>query len=151
MAAEQGQLRDRRADGAASQASIAGAIHEVSERAQLLVREEIELAKAELTQKVTSIAKGAAVGAAAGIFVVTALLFVLHGLSWLAWDLLFKGTNYYWGFFIVAAALLLLGAIAGFLAARLFKFGTPPTPKMAIDEAKLIRETVTSSSPMETV
>jgi hypothetical protein len=151
LAAEQGQLGDRRADGAATQASIAGAIQEVSERAQLLVREEIELAKAELTQKVTSIAKGAAVGAAAGIFVVTALLFVLHGLSWLAWDLLFKGTNYYWGFFIVAAALLLLGAIAGFVAARLFKFGTPPTPKMAIDEAKLIRETVTSSSPRETV
>jgi hypothetical protein len=151
LAAEQGQLGDRRADGAATQASIAGAIQEVSERAQLLVREEIELAKAELTQKVTSIAKGAAVGAAAGIFVVTALLFVLHGLSWLAWDLLFKGTNYYWGFFIVAAALLLLGAIAGFVAARLFRFGTPPTPKMAIDEAKLIRETVTSSSPRETV
>jgi hypothetical protein len=149
--AEQGQLGDRRADGAASQASIAGAIQEVSERAQLLVREEIELAKAELSQKVTSIAKGAAVGAVAGIFIVTALLFVLHGLSWLAWDLLFKGTNSYWGFFIVAAALLLLGAIAGFLAARWLKFGTPPTPKMAIDEAKLIRETVTSSSPRETV
>jgi hypothetical protein len=151
LAADPHPLAEPRGDGSASQASIAQAIQEVSDRAQVLVREEIELAKAELTQKVTKLAKGAAVGAAAGVFVLSALLFVLHGLSWLAWDLLFKGTNYFWGFFIVAAALLLLGALAGFLAARALKSGSPPTPTMAIDEARLIRETVTSSSPRETV
>ncbi len=60
--------------------SIAAAISEVSERATLLVREEIELAKTEVTEKVGKLAKGAVVAVAAGIFLVTALFFVLIGL-----------------------------------------------------------------------
>ena len=134
-----------------SQVSIAAAIQEVSDRAQILVREEIELAKAEVTQKISKLAKGAVVAAAAGAFVIAALVLILHGLSWLVWDLAFHGTNYYWGFLIVAGALLLLGGLAGFLAARAFKSGAPPKPEMAIEEAKRIRETVTSSKPAETV
>jgi hypothetical protein len=47
--------------------------------------------------------------------------------------------------------LFLLGAIAGLIAARAFKRGAPPTPEMAIDEAKRIRETVQSSQPEQTV
>ena len=42
------------------------AIQEVSEKASLLVREEVALAKAELTEKAAGLAKGAAIGAAAG-------------------------------------------------------------------------------------
>ena len=38
--------------------NIAQAIQEVSERATLLVREEIELAKAEVTEKVTKLDQG---------------------------------------------------------------------------------------------
>ncbi len=38
--------------------NIAAAISEVSERAQLLVREEIELAKAEVTEKATQAGQG---------------------------------------------------------------------------------------------
>ena len=123
-------------------AQIAQAIQEVSDRAQILVREEIELAKAEVTTKVTKLAKGAAVGAAAGIFVVVAMLFLLHGLAWFAWWALPVGdSQIFWGFLFVAALFLVLGAIAGYLAARWLKSGAPPTPQMAIDEAKLIRET----------
>jgi hypothetical protein len=48
---------------------------------------------------------------------------------------------------IVAVVLFLVGAIAGFVAARLFKRGSPPTPQMAIEEAQLIRGTVTGSQP----
>jgi uncharacterized membrane protein YqjE len=131
--------------------SIAQAIQEVSERAQLLVREEIELAKTEVTEKVSKLIKGAVVGMAAGIFVVCGLLFVLHGLAWLAWYELFPDWQFFWGFFIVAAVLFLLGALAGFMAARAFKAGSPPTPELAIDEAKRIRETVQSSQPERTV
>ena len=43
--------------------------------------------------------------------------------------------------------LFIVGAIAGLLAARLFKRGSPPTPQMAIEEGKLIKETVTTSHP----
>jgi hypothetical protein len=127
--------------------NIATAISEVTERATLLIREEIELAKAEVTEKVTRLLKGIVVGAAAGIFVVTALLFVLHGFSWLVTFALFNNSKPFWGFFIVAAALLALGALAGYLAARAVRSGAPPTPDMAIDEARKIRDTVAAPGP----
>jgi uncharacterized membrane protein YqjE len=131
--------------------NIARAIDEVSQRALVLVHEEIELAKAEVTVKVTKLVRGAVVGIAAGIFAVFGLLFLLHGLAWLAWFELFPDNQYFWGFFVVAAVLFLLGALAGFMAARAFKAGSPPTPELAIDEAKRIRTTVQSSQPERTV
>lgn len=131
-------------EGEQRSANLAAAITEVSERASLLVREEIELAKAEMTQKATRIAKGAVVGIAAGVFVVMALFFALVGLAWLLYFELPIGNQftYFWGFFAMAVILLLLGVIAGFAAAKAVKAGSPPTPKMAIEEARKIRETV---------
>jgi uncharacterized membrane protein YqjE len=131
--------------------NISQAIQEVSDRATLLVREEIELAKAEVTEKVTKLIKGAVVGIAAGIFIVFALIYLLHGFAWLTWYELFPDQQYFWGFFVVAAVLLLLGALAGYIAARAMKSGAPPTPVMAIDEAKLIKETVQSKHPERTI
>jgi uncharacterized membrane protein YqjE len=124
--------------------NLAATVQEISERASLLVREEIELARAEMTEKLTKLAKGAAVGAAAGIFAIVGLLFLLHGLAWLAWyELPVNDQSFFWGFFLVAAVLFILGGLAGFLAARYFRKGSPPTPKMAIDEAKKTKETLT--------
>jgi hypothetical protein len=132
--------------------NIAQAIQDVSEKAQLLVREEIELAKAEITQKMTTLARGAVIGAAASVFVVGALILLLHGFAWLAfWAIPFPSDQIFWGFFVVAAILFVLGGLAGWLAARAFKAGSPPAPQMAIEEAKLIRETVQSPHPEETV
>jgi uncharacterized membrane protein YqjE len=131
--------------------NIAQAIQEVSDRATLLVREEIELAKVEVTEKVTRLIKGAVVAIAAGIFVVFALIYLLNGFAWLTWYELFPDQQYFWGFFVVAAVLLLLGALAGYIAARAMKSGAPPTPAMAIDEAKLIKETVQSKHPERTI
>jgi hypothetical protein len=131
---------------------IVQAIADVSEKAQLLVREEIELAKAEVTQKVTKLGKGAAVAAAAGVFVLGALVMILFGFALLAyWAIPFPEEQYFWGFFTVAAILLLLAALAGYLAFRAFKAGSPPTPDMAIKEAKLIKETVSADHPGGTV
>jgi uncharacterized membrane protein YqjE len=125
------------------------AIQDVSEKMSLLVREEIELAKTEVTEKVTKLAKGAAVGVAAGIFAVFGLIYLGHGVAWLIWKLLAGGgsDNFWIGFIIVAVILFLLGGLAGFLAARFFKRGAPPVPQMAIEEGKLIKETVTSQHP----
>jgi predicted phage tail protein len=135
-----------------SQASIVDAINEVSDKAQLLVREEIELAKAEITAKLTALARGAAVGAAAGIFVIAGLVLFLHGLAWLAyWLIPVPDGTFFWGFFIVAGVLFVLGGIAGFLAARWLKSVSSPAPHMAIEEAKLIRDTVKSSDPETTI
>jgi uncharacterized membrane protein YqjE len=123
--------------------NIAATITEVSERAQVLVREEIELAKTEVTEKVTGLIRGAIVGVAAGVFVVMALVFALVGCAWLLYYYL-PGNNqtYFWGFFAMAVILLVLGALAGLLAARAVKRGAPPVPSMAIEEAQKIRETV---------
>lgn len=133
-------------------ANLVQAIQEVSEKAQILVREEIELAKAEVTEKVTRLGKGAAVAAAAGIFVGAAMVMILFGLAWLAyWAIPFPDGQYFWGFFTVAAILLLLAALAGYIAYRALQAGSPPAPKMAIEEAKLIKETVQAEHPETTL
>jgi uncharacterized membrane protein YqjE len=125
--------------------NIAQAISEVSERATVLVREEIELAKAELSEKMSKLVKGAVVGIAAGVFLVMAVIFALVGFAWLLYYYL-PGNNftYFWGFFAMAVILVLLGALAGFIAARAVKRGAPPVPSMAIEEAVKIREAVSS-------
>ncbi len=127
--------------------NIATAITEVSERATTLVREEIELAKAEVTEKVTRLARGAIVAGAAGIFFIVALIFVLNGFAWLLYyELPIGGTfTYFWGFFAMAIILVVLGIAAGLLAYRLVKKSSPPVPNMAIEEARKIRETVSAS------
>lgn len=122
---------------------LATAIQDVSQKASLLVHEEIELAKAEMTDKVTKLIKGAAVGIVAGIFAVGGLIYLLHALSWLIWQVIGGTDNYWIGFLIVAIGLFVFGGIAGFVAARFVKRGAPPTPVMAIEEGKLIKETLT--------
>jgi uncharacterized membrane protein YgcG len=128
---------------------IAAAITEVSERASMLVREEIELAKAEVAEKASKLAKGAVVGLAAGIFFLTALFFVLIGCAWLLYYYLPIGNQftYFIGFFAMALILVILGLIAGLIAARAVKRGAPPTPDMAIEEARRIRDTVSAGAP----
>ncbi len=123
--------------------NLAKTITEVSERASLLVREEIELAKAEIFEKLTKLLRGAVVGLVAGIFALLALLYFLGGFAWLISIELFPRGKYYAGFFVVGVLLLALGAVGGFLAARWLKAAAPPTPSMAIDEARKIRASVT--------
>ena len=124
---------------------LARAIQDVTERAQLLVREEIALAKAEMTDKISKLIKGAVFGLVAGIFAVFALIYLLHSLSWGLWDLIGTGAGPWLGFLITGLLILVIGAIAGFIAMRLIKKGTPPTPQMAIEEAQLIKGTLTAS------
>jgi uncharacterized membrane protein YqjE len=122
--------------------SLATAVTEVSEKLSVLVREEMELAKAEVTEKVSSIARGAAAVAVGAVFGVFALVFVLLTIAWAIND----ATGDLWlGFAIVMVVLLLLTGGAFMFALRKLKVGAP-TPKMAIDEAKKIRATVSSGS-----
>jgi uncharacterized membrane protein YqjE len=130
---------------------MARAIQDVTEKAQLLVREEIELAKAEMTDKVTKLIKGAVFGIVAGVFAVFALIYLLNALSWGINDLLDVSTALWAGFLITGGLILLLGAIAGFIAMRLVKKGSPPTPQLAIEEAQLIKGTLTAPSGSQAV
>lgn len=126
--------------------SIATTVTEVSERMSKLVREEIELAKAEMTQKVSSIARGAVAVAAGAVFGVFAIVFLLSTLAWGLNAILVDGAGNIWiGFAIVFGVLSLLSLITFLFAWRKLRVG-PPTPKLAIEEAKRIRETVTASS-----
>jgi uncharacterized membrane protein YqjE len=124
--------------------NIATTIAEVSERATLLVREEVELAKAEVTEKAVKLIKGTIVGLVAGVFFFTALMFVLIGCAYLLYYYLPVGdeNTFFYGFFAMAVILVVLGAIAGLIAARAVKRGSPPMPNMAIEEARKIRDTV---------
>jgi len=131
---------------------MARAVQDVTERAQLIFREEIELAKAEMTEKITKLIKGAVFGIVAGVFAVFALIYLLHSLSWGLWDILYDGGDNFWlGFLITGVLILLLGAIAGFIAMRLIKRGSPPKPKLALEEAQLIKGTLTASPASRTV
>ena len=126
---------------------LAQAIQEASERASLLVREEIELAKAEMAEKLSKLVKGAVVGAVAGIFAVFGLIYLLHAAAWGIWQATGTQTSFWIGFLVVAVVLFVLGAIAGLVAYRSLKKGSPPAPTMAIEEGRLIKETVSSSRP----
>jgi uncharacterized membrane protein YqjE len=124
--------------GGTAEKSLGEIVSDVSEKASLLVREEIELAKAEVTDKVSKLAKGAGVGAAAGVFAIFGVMMLFHTLAWLLVDL-FDWNAIWAGFAIVTGFLFLLALIAGLVAARLFKRGAPPTPQLAIEEAKRTR------------
>jgi uncharacterized membrane protein YqjE len=127
--------------------NIATAITEISERATLLIHEEIELAKAEVTEKATKLIRGTLVGVVAGVFFVTALILLLVGGAWLIYYYLPVGDfAYFWGFFAMAAILVVLGVLAGWVAAKVVKRAAPPVPEMAIEEARRIRETVSSQA-----
>jgi hypothetical protein len=134
-----------------STSELAQAVQDVTDRATLIIREEIELAKAEVSTKLAKLAKGAAVGAAAGVFVLAGLIYFLHAVAWLIYRLIYPGggINYWVGFGIVGVVLFLLAALAGFLAWRFVRSGTPPTPKLAIEEAHRIRETVAAAKSTE--
>jgi len=122
---------------------ISAALQEVTERAQLIVREEIELARTEVTEKISKIVKGAVIGATAGVFFVAALTQALTGLSFLSYYVLpGKQFQFFWGFFFIAGVLVILGGVAGFVASRVLRSGNPPRPDMAIEEAQRIRDTV---------
>lgn len=118
---------------------IGDLVVEVTENASTLIREEIELAKAEVSEKVGKIVRGSAVGAAAGVFAFLALILIMHGIAWVLAEELFDGKAWP-GFFIEAAIFLLIAALAGFIASRALKAGAPPVPEQAIAEAKLTKE-----------
>ena len=117
--------------------SLGEIVTEVSEKASLLVREEIELAKAEVKDKVSKLTRGAVVAGAAGVFAIFGITMLFHTLAWFLVDLL--DSSIWVGFLIVTVLLFVFAGIAGLVAFRFIKRGSPPTPDMAIEEAKRTR------------
>ena len=75
---------------------------------------------------------------AAGVFVVFALIYAFHALALFLADVL--DIKVWAGYGLVTIGLFLLAIVAGLVALRLFKRGAPPTPDLAIEEAKRTRE-----------
>jgi len=130
--------------------SVGEMVVDVSERVSSLVREEIELAKAEVSEKISQLARGGAVGIAAGVFAFLGLILLMHAIAWLLNDLFFD--NDVWaGFLIEGIIFFLVAGVAGYLAYRAFQKGAPPIPEMAIDEGKRIKQTLESGTTPEPV
>ncbi len=126
--------------------SVGELVLDVSERVSVLVREEIELAKTEVSEKVSKLLRGSVVGIAAGVFVLLGLAMVMHAIAWVLDDYLFS--DHIWiGFTIEAGMWFVIAAIAGLVAFRAVKAGAPPTPELAIEEARRTKETLTGSTP----
>ncbi len=135
MAADNGQ-----------QDSIASAITQVSDNLGRLVHDEIELAKAEVTQKGKSLLRGVGAVAAGAVFGFFALITGLITIGWALDAIFVSGVGDIWvGFAILTGGLIVLALLSGLLAWRGLKVGAP-TPTMAIDEARRIRETVSNST-----
>jgi len=83
-------------------------VNRISLNASALVREEIELAKAEMEIKFQRLVRGAIIGATAGFFVFLGLIFVFHTLAWGLNDVF---GSLWLGFLITTGVLMLLAAI----------------------------------------
>ncbi|HEY8467764.1 MAG TPA: phage holin family protein [Solirubrobacterales bacterium] len=121
--------------------SLGELVIDVSERVTLLVREEIELAKAEIAEKARKLLTGSVVGIVAGALAFLGFIMLMHAFAWLLNDLFFESTPWL-GFLIEAVLWFLVAALAGLFAYRAVRAGSPPAPTMAIEEAKEIRETL---------
>lgn len=115
-------------------------VNDVTSKANLLVKEEIELAKAEIAIKAKRLGLGAVLIAVAGVFGVFFLIFFLHmlALGFADWFSL----KAWVGYAMVCILLLVFAAVLALVARRMFKKGSPPVPEMAIEEAKKTRAAI---------
>ena len=121
--------------------SVGELVLDVSERVSILIREEIELAKTEIREKVNKLVQGSVVGIAAGVFALMGLAMLMHGIAWLLNDLFFEG-DVWIGFLVEAVFWFGVAAGAGYFAFRSVQAGAPPTPDLAIEEARRTKETL---------
>jgi hypothetical protein len=132
------------ANNNASTENLVQAVTDVSDRVSNLVREEFELAKAEVTIKAKSLLRGTVAVFAGAVFGVFAIFIGLEAAAWALNAILVPGAGSIWEGFLIVFGVLAVLAIASFLFAWTKLKTGPPAPTMAIDEAKRIRETVSS-------
>jgi hypothetical protein len=110
----------------------------VTRRLQTLVQLNLELAKLEGKQKATALGVAGGLAVLAALLVVYAIGFVFAsaaaGLS--------EAVPLWLALLIVAGVIVLLAAIAGYLAVRSARKASPPTPSQAIEEAERTIETL---------
>jgi uncharacterized membrane protein YqjE len=105
---------------------------DLSEQSSRLVRQEVRLAKAELSAKMSEMARAAALFAVAAV----AGFFVLWALSWAALEAL-AGVMPRWGAaLIVAGVWALIAGIAALIARSRSRRAMPPVPEETVETLK---------------
>jgi uncharacterized membrane protein YqjE len=126
--------------------SLGEIVADVTSKFQLLIREEIELAKAEITTKGKKLGTGIAMASAALVTLLFFSIFFFIALAELLNDLFWD--DYPWaGYGVVAALFLLVTILLVLFGVRLIKKGSPPAPEMAIEEAKATRAVLEEARP----
>ena len=112
----------------------------VTRRIQSLAQLNIELAKAEGTQKATALGMAGALGAVAAVLVIYGIGFALAtaaaGLS--------EALPLWLSLLIVTGVILVLAAVAGLLARQSARKASPAKPSQAIEEAQQTVEALRS-------
>jgi cobalamin biosynthesis protein CobD/CbiB len=125
-----------------SEKTVGELVFEVTEQTSNLIREEIELAKTEVSEKVTTLARGSAVGVAAGVFAFLALILLMQAFA-LGLNSLFNFQPWV-GYLIEGLIFIAIAAGAGLFAYRSFEKTGAPVPSEAIAEAQKTRAVLTS-------
>lgn len=121
-----------------SEKTIGELVFEVAEQTTILVRDEIELARTEITEKISTLARSSAVAVAAGVFAFLAFLLLMHAFALGLNSLFFEGEP--WAGYLVEAVIFIAVAIgAGLFAKKSFEETGPPVPTEAIEQAEKAR------------
>lgn len=108
--------------------SLGQLVGRMTETMSTLVRDEIQLAQAQLAEKGKAVGAGAALLAVAGVFGLFGLGWLLHAL-YLALDLALPG----WAAaLIVAGVVLVVAAVAALVGKAMLSKGPTPQPKESI-------------------
>lgn len=118
-----------------SEKTVGELVYEVTEKTSNLIREEIELAKTEVSEKLSTLARGSVVGIAAGVFAFLALILLMHAFALGLNSLFFEGKPWA-GYLIEAVIFIAIAAGAGAFAYKSFEDTGAPVPTDAIEEAQ---------------
>lgn len=123
---------------------VAEALQSISASVSQLVSEEIALAKAEVSHKISRLGVGSGIGVAAGAFLFFALITASHALAWGLFALT-GGTHVWLGYLLATIIFILLGLLAGFAAYRILSKSGAPVPTQALAEVQATKQAVTDA------
>ena len=134
-------MHTRDADQAPGAAGLSVSARHVADHARSLVRLELELAKLELTKKLSAFGVGSGLLVGAAVFGLFALGFLLATVA----AALTLALPTWLALLVTALLLIALAATLALVGVRLLKQATPPVPEQAIDEAKRTTEVIKSN------
>jgi putative superfamily III holin-X len=115
---------------------LSGAARRVADHARSFVRLELQLAAAELRQKVVKLAAGIALVVLAAVLFLFGLAFALASAA----AAIATAVSVWLALLVVFGGLVLVAGLLGAIGVVLLRRGVPPVPEQAIAEARLTTE-----------